>query len=83
MTDSEAIDIAQGYTETEDLETYTMAWQHLIDTGLAWCLQGWFGRMAMRMVRGGYCTLPVAHSQHSSENISDKSSSICEDEPKS
>tara|TARA_B100001057_G_scaffold481707_1_gene556053 strand:- start:2334 stop:2558 length:225 start_codon:yes stop_codon:yes gene_type:complete len=58
MTDMEAIDIAEGYTETDDIDLYAKAWQHLIDTGLAWSLQGWFGRQAMRLVRGGYCTLP-------------------------
>ena len=58
MSNSEAIDIAEGLIETDDLETYTRAWQQLIDTGLAWQLQGWFGREAMRMIRGGYCMMP-------------------------
>ena len=58
MSNSEAIDIAEGLIETDDLDTYTRAWQQLIDTGLAWQLQGWFGREAMRMIRGGYCSMP-------------------------
>jgi hypothetical protein len=26
------------------------AWQHLVDTGLCWSLQGWFGRTALDLV---------------------------------
>ena len=32
--------------------------QRLIDSGMAWSLQGSYGRMAMRLVEDGVCTLP-------------------------
>lgn len=31
--------------------------QHLIDSGLAWSLQGSYGRTAMALVEAGYCHL--------------------------
>lgn len=41
----------------EDLTTELVlsAWQHLIDTGLAWSLQGAFGRTAARLIEEGHC----------------------------
>lgn len=58
MDNFEATMIAEGVEEPESEEQYIEAWQHLIDTGLAWSLQGWFGRSAMAMVEAGYCSLP-------------------------
>jgi hypothetical protein len=55
MTDYMAVAIAEGFcegenaTKTEQIE----AWQHLVDTGLAWKLQGWFGRMAKALLDAG------------------------------
>jgi len=46
--------IAEGVDEPESEEQYLEAWQHLVDTGLAWSLQGWFGRTARDLIEGGY-----------------------------
>lgn len=50
--------IAEGVEEATSEEEYFGAWQHLIDTGLAWQLQGWFGRTAMALIEAGCCTPP-------------------------
>lgn len=48
-------DINDGvYSEEEYLE----AWQHLVDTGLAWQLQGWYGRRAHALIENGLINRP-------------------------
>jgi hypothetical protein len=58
MNTFEATMIAEGVDEPESEEQYFEAWQHLIDTGTAWQLQGWFGRTAMDLINAGHCTRP-------------------------
>ena len=58
MDDFEAIGIAEGFIECNDNDKCIEAWQHLIDTGICWRLQGWFGREATRLIREGICTPP-------------------------
>jgi len=58
MTTYEAVSIAEGFCEGEGAseEQQIEAWQFLIDTGLAWKLQGWFGRQAVALIEQGICT---------------------------
>lgn len=53
MDNFNAIGIAEGFIESDSEEQYLQAWQHLVDTGLAWQLQGWFGRTAMTLINEG------------------------------
>ncbi len=43
---------AEGFCEGENatFEEQLMAWAYLIKTGDAWRLQGWFGRVAQRLI---------------------------------
>ena len=50
-----ATGIAEGFEEAESEEQVIEAWQYLINTGLAWTLQGWFGRTAMDLIENGIC----------------------------
>lgn len=50
-----AIGIAEGFIEAESEEQQVEAWQHLIDTALAWKLQGFFGRTAHNLIEQGIC----------------------------
>lgn len=55
MKDFDAVGIAEGFIEAESEEQVIEAWQHLIDTKLAWSLQGWFGRTADALIQEGIC----------------------------
>jgi len=52
MNNYRAVGLAEGFEEGTELDRIA-AWQHLVDTGLAWRLQGSFGRAAMRMIEAG------------------------------
>jgi hypothetical protein len=56
MDNYTAVMIAEGVEPAESEEQYVAAWQHLIDTGMAWSLQGFFGRAAMQLIEAGHCT---------------------------
>lgn len=55
MDNYTATGMAEGFIEAESEEQVIEAWQHLIDTGLCWQLQGWFGRTARDLIDSGVC----------------------------
>jgi hypothetical protein len=59
-----AVGIAEGFIACNEEGEYIQAWQHLIDTGMAWTLQGSFGRTAMDLIEQGYCTNPRNRQNH-------------------
>ena len=52
ITDYMAVGLAEGFEEGTE-EQVIEAWQHLHDTGLAYKLQGWFGRTAQSLIEQG------------------------------
>ena len=46
------LNIAEGVVSATQ-EEYLQAWQYLIDTGMAWSLQGWFSRTAKALIEKG------------------------------
>ena len=56
LDNMKAVDIVEGMYEDLEEHEYISAWQHLIDNGLVWQLQGTFGRMAARLIEEGVCT---------------------------
>lgn len=60
MQTFDAIGIAEGWIAPESEDQIYEAWQQLIDTGLCWQLQGWFGRTANALIEAGICTRGVA-----------------------
>lgn len=51
--DFTAIGMAEGFLDCKTEEDSLRAWQHLVNTGLAWSLQGSFGRRAYDLIRQG------------------------------
>jgi len=55
MDNYTAVGLAEGFVDGTEEERIG-AWQHLIDTGLCWQLQGFFGRTAQSLIDAGVCT---------------------------
>jgi len=57
MDSYRACAIAEGFCEGEGAskEEQIEAWQYLINTGLCWKLQGWYGRTARDLIVAGVC----------------------------
>tara|TARA_R100001244_G_scaffold59241_1_gene49874 strand:+ start:45 stop:239 length:195 start_codon:yes stop_codon:yes gene_type:complete len=58
MNNYTAINYIEGIEEADD-EQQIAAWQHLINTGIVWTLQGWYGRGAVHLIDAGFCTMPA------------------------
>jgi hypothetical protein len=53
MDPMKAIGLAEGFIESDSEEQVIEAWQYLLDTGLCWNLQGFFGRTTVAMIEEG------------------------------
>jgi hypothetical protein len=67
MTAHQAIGLAEGFIESESEEQAIEAWQYLLDIGLVWQLQGWFGRTAVAMIKDGI--LEVKDAEDNPETV--------------
>ena len=54
-----ACGIIEGFCEIpegmSEAQAHIQAWQHLIDTGVVWSLQGFYGRTARDLIARGTC----------------------------
>ena len=55
MTTFEAVQAIE-MDESATFEQQIEAFQSLIDSGVVWQLQGWYGRAATNLIEAGYCT---------------------------
>ena len=53
MDNYTAVGLAEGFIEADSQDEVIEAWQYLVNTGLAWQLQGFFGRTAERLIEEG------------------------------
>ena len=53
MDNFTATGLAEGWIAPHSEEQWLDAWQHLVNTGLAWQLQGSFGRTAEALIEQG------------------------------
>lgn len=59
MTPFEAVEtIESPQDDAWNEASYTEAFQYLIDRGIVWELQGWYGREAVNLIAAGVCVAP-------------------------
>ena len=68
MDNFTAMGIAAGFIESKNENQIIEAWQHLIDTGIVWSLQGWYGRNAKRLIDNGIVRPPPRQQRKSKTN---------------
>ena len=59
MDSFNAVGFAEGFIEADSEEQVIEAWQFLVDSGLAWQLQGFFGRTATQLIEQGVISAPA------------------------
>ena len=57
----QAVGRAEGYIECDTVAEELDAWQYLIDTGVAWQLQGWIRRQANFLIANKICKEKVVN----------------------
>ena len=60
MDEFKAVMIAEGVEPVATEKEYLAAWQELVNSGVAWKLQGFFGRTATALIKEGLI-LPPGH----------------------
>jgi hypothetical protein len=53
-----AIDVIEGI-EDASIDEQLQAWQSLVDSGVVWQLQGWYGRTATQLIQQGLINPPA------------------------
>jgi hypothetical protein len=56
MDNVKAVMLIEGEQRTDYPEEILEAWQYLVDSGMAWRLQGSYGRTAMTLIEEGLIT---------------------------
>ena len=69
MDNYTATGLAEGFIHADSEDQLVEAWQHLIDTGLAWTLQGFFGRQATALIKEGICHPAAPHYDPKDKDI--------------